>query len=89
MHREHLEAERLLRIDQPFAEGESWRQAVERVKGFLNELSATHDGERVLVIGHVATRWALDHYVDGTPLEDLATTPFAWQKGWEYLYRRT
>lgn len=86
MPRPELEAERLSRVDEPFPEGESWREAVERVKGFLDELAATRDGERVLVIGHVATRWALDHYANGVPLEDLATAPFAWQEGWTYVY---
>ena len=81
-----LDAERQLRIEQPFPEGESWSQAVERVKGFLDELVTKRDHDRVLVIGHVATRWALDHYVDGISLEDLANAPFAWQEGWEYLY---
>jgi hypothetical protein len=39
---------------------------------------------RILVIGHVATRWGLDHVIDGMPLEDLAGQPFGWQPGWEY-----
>ena len=86
MPRARLDAERLLRIDRPFPEGESWSQAVERVKGFLDDLAATHNHDRVVVIGHVATRWALDHYVNGISLEDLANAPFAWQEGWEYLY---
>jgi hypothetical protein len=38
----------------------------------------------VLVIGHVATRWALDHFLGGVPLEDLMAEDFAWQEGWEY-----
>ena len=42
------------------------------------------DGQRVLVIGHVATRWGLDHLIDGLPLEDLMEQDFAWQEGWEY-----
>jgi broad specificity phosphatase PhoE len=88
MPRERLEAELLRRVDEPFPGGESWRQAVERVDGFLDELVASHDGERVLLIGHVATRWALEHRVSGTPLETLAATPFAWQPGWEYSVAR-
>ena len=56
MPRAQLEAERKLRLDEPFPGGESWRQAVERVTGFLRELPQAHDGERVLVIGHIATR---------------------------------
>jgi alpha-ribazole phosphatase/probable phosphoglycerate mutase len=32
----------------------------------------------------VATRWALDHYLIGVPLETLVAADFAWQEGWEY-----
>lgn len=80
-----LETERPMRIDRPFPGGESWRQAVGRVGGFLDELAETRDGERVLVIGHVATRWALDHFVNRTPLEDLVNAPFDWREGWTYI----
>jgi hypothetical protein len=38
----------------------------------------------VLVIGHVATRWALDHFLGGVPLEYVMAEDFAWQEGWEY-----
>jgi 2,3-bisphosphoglycerate-dependent phosphoglycerate mutase len=38
----------------------------------------------VLIIGHVATRWALDHVVLGMPLEELVDAPFDWREGWEY-----
>jgi hypothetical protein len=40
--------------------------------------------KRVLVVGHVATRWGLDHLIHGVPLETLAVADFAWQEGWEY-----
>ena len=79
-----LESERPLRIDRPFPGGESWRQAVDRVRGFLQELVETHDDERVLVIGHVATRWALDHFVNRTSLPELVEAPFDWRRGWSY-----
>ena len=42
------------------------------------------EGTRVLVIGHVATRWALDHVLNGEPLERLIEADFAWQEGWMY-----
>ena len=84
MPRAQLDAERHLRLDVPFPGGESWRQAVERVNGFLRELPRSHDGQRVLVIGHVATRWALDHFARGVPLDTLVDTPFEWREGWEY-----
>ncbi len=84
MPRARLEAERLQRIDLPFPGGESWRAAVQRHGEFLRELAARRDLTRVLLIGHVATRWALDHLLNGRPLEQLAVEPFAWQEGWEY-----
>ena len=84
MPRSLLEEERRARLDEPFPGGESWRQAVARVTGLLDELTRTRNGQRVCLIGHVATRWALDHVVDGVRLEDLVDAPFVWQEGWEY-----
>lgn len=82
-----LEAERPRRLDEPFPEGESWRAAVARVAGFLDELVTVHRGERVLLIGHVATRWALDQRILGRSLNELVASPFQWQEGWDYTLR--
>ena len=71
-------------LDQPYPGGESWRQAVARVGRFLGDLPLRWDGQRVLVIGHVATRWGLDHFIRGIPLEDLLAEQFDWRPGWEY-----
>ncbi|HEY5905852.1 MAG TPA: histidine phosphatase family protein, partial [Actinomycetota bacterium] len=64
--------------------GESWRDAIERVGGFLLDLPRRWADQRVLVIGHTATRWAFDHLLDDVPIEDLVATPFGWREGWEY-----
>ena len=80
-----LEGERRRRLDEPFPEGESYRQAVARVRGFLDELPRAYSSQRVLIIGHVVTRWALDHVVLGTTLEELVEAPFDWREGWEYV----
>ncbi len=80
-----LEAERSRRIDEPFPGGESYRQTVERVRSFLGDLSPRWDSTQVIVVGHSATRWALDHLLVGTPLEELVDAPFAWQEGWSYV----
>jgi broad specificity phosphatase PhoE len=74
-------------IDQPYPSGESWRQAIARVGRFLRDLDRL-PGERVLVVGHTATRWASDHFIDGIPIEDLVTAPFSWREGWEYRISR-
>ena len=81
----HMRAHRDRSLDEPYPGGESWRQAVARVGRFLGDLPLRWSGRRVLIIGHVATRWGLDHFIGGTSLEDLAAADFAWQEGWEYL----
>jgi 2,3-bisphosphoglycerate-dependent phosphoglycerate mutase len=79
-----LHAGRREHLDQPYPDGESWRQAVARVGRFLGDLPLRWNDQRILVIGHVATRWGLDHFIDGVRLEDLVDEDFAWQEGWEY-----
>ncbi len=71
-------------VDVPYPGGESWRQAVRRVGRFLEDLPTRWDGTRVLIIGHVATRWALEHRLGGRRLEDLVNADFEWREGWEY-----
>ncbi|MEO5918618.1 MAG: histidine phosphatase family protein [Candidatus Limnocylindrales bacterium] len=71
-------------LDQPYPGGESWRGAVDRVGRFLGDLPLRWNDGRILVIGHVATRWALDHFLGGIPLEELAVADFDWQEGWHY-----
>lgn len=70
-------------LDTPYPGGESWRAAITRVGGFLQSLGPW-GGRRVLVVGHTATKFAFDHFLNGVPLEDLLVTPFLWQEGWEY-----
>jgi 2,3-bisphosphoglycerate-dependent phosphoglycerate mutase len=71
-------------LDQPYPGGESWRQAVARVGRFLGDLPLRWDGQRVLVIGHVASWWGLDHFIGGATLEDLAAQDLGWRDGREY-----
>jgi alpha-ribazole phosphatase/probable phosphoglycerate mutase len=84
---ETIEHERANRVDTPFPGGESYRDTVARARSFLDDLAARHAGQRVVVIGHTATRWALDHLLDGRPLERLVVEPFDWRGGWEYMLR--
>jgi 2,3-bisphosphoglycerate-dependent phosphoglycerate mutase len=75
-------------IDRPFAGGESYRDVAVRMQRFLEDLFLRWDGRRVVVIGHAATRWAIQHLVDGAQLEDVVRTPFEWREGWEYTVTR-
>jgi broad specificity phosphatase PhoE len=80
-----LERERAQRISRPFPGGESYLQVVARVASFLEDLAHEWDGARVVVVGHSATRWALDHLLGGATLHDLVVAPFVWQEGWSYV----
>lgn len=79
-----IAAERAQRVDVPFPGGENYRDAVARVASFLDDFPDGCAGERVLLIGHTATRWALDHLLDGRPLEQVVAAPFDWREGWEF-----
>ncbi len=79
-----LHAERDRHVDAPYPDGESWRQAIDRVGGFVDDLPTRWDDRRVLVIGHVATRWAFDHLLGGVDVEELVNEDFAWRPGWTY-----
>jgi len=79
-----MHARRRDHLDVPYPGGESWRQAIARAGRFLTDLPPRWDGQRILVIGHVATRWGLDHVIAGRPLEQLMAEDFAWRPGWEY-----
>ncbi|HEX8092570.1 histidine phosphatase family protein [Jatrophihabitans sp.] len=72
-------------LDEAYPGGESWRQAVDRATRFLADLPLRWNGRRVLLIGHVATRWALDQALAGRSLDTLIDSDFGWQEGWEYL----
>jgi broad specificity phosphatase PhoE len=82
--RDELDRIRLEHLDHPDPAGESWCQATHRVKRFLDDLELRWPSSRVLVIGHLATRWGLEHYLNGVPLEHLVRSQLTWQAGWEY-----
>lgn len=79
-----LRAQLRERLESRYPGGESWAEAVSRVGRFMYDLPMRRESTRILVIGHMATRWAFEHLLNGVPLEDLAAEAFVWQEGWEY-----
>ncbi|MGZ4610726.1 MAG: GNAT family N-acetyltransferase [Actinomycetes bacterium] len=79
-----VHARRRACVDAPFPGGQSYREVSDRVDDLLDELLLDRDGQRVLLVGHAATRFALDHLLTGRPLESAVTGPFAWREGWTY-----
>lgn len=71
-------------ITVPFPGGESYEQTSARMKDFLTDLLKNFDDREVLIIGHRATQYGLEHWIKGVPLKDAVTAPWAWQPGWVY-----
>lgn len=79
-----VEAEKPSRIHVPFPNGESYEQTTSRIKSFLEDLLKNYASKRVMIIGHRATQYGLENLINGVPLEELVSTHFRWQPGWEY-----
>lgn len=80
-----LEAERVDHIHVPWPEGESYQDVVERTRRLLLDLASRWGGSRLLLIGHSANKWALDHLLLGKALAPLVAAGLRWQEGWEYV----
>lgn len=83
---ELVDTQKPLRINEPFPNGESYTQTTARMKSFLDDLLKNYQGKRIMIIGHRATQYGLDHLINGVPLEKLVTSHFKWQPGWEYTF---
>ena len=81
---EQVDVQKPLRINESFPNGESYTQTTARMKSFLDDLKKNYDGKRVMIIGHRATQYGLDNLIKGVSLEQLTTSHFKWQAGWEY-----
>ncbi len=81
---EEVDLEKPRRIKESFPNGESYEQTSIRMKDFLDHLKENYDGKRVMIIGHRATQYGLDHWINGVSYEQLVSTKFKWQPGWEY-----
>ncbi|MFA5967490.1 MAG: histidine phosphatase family protein [Patescibacteria group bacterium] len=81
-----VEAERGNRVSVHFPNGESYEQICDRMKDFLDELKTNYNNKTVLIIGHRATQYGLEHWIKGIPILKTVTDPWQWQPGWEYQY---
>lgn len=74
---------RLEHLTTPYPNGESLEDVVARVRHFLRELDAGTD-QPLLIIGHSATRYALEHLLERRPLHEVIDESAPWQPGWAY-----
>ena len=84
---ERVHADRKRFIDEPHPGGETYRQVVDRVRNFLDELAMT-DAKSVVLISHRAPWYAMEHLLKDVALEDVVVAPFEWQPGWRYTLNR-
>lgn len=84
MPRDRLDRERADHVDEPWPDGESYRDVVARTAAFLDDLVARCDERRVLVVAHSANKVALDHLLLGADLRDGVARSMDWRPGWEY-----
>ncbi len=83
-----VEPFKIKHIKTPFPNGESYEQAAERMRSFLQDLLKDYDGKTVMIIGHRATQYGLEHWIKGLPLKDIIVIPFKWQPGWTYCLEK-
>lgn len=79
-----VEVVKIDHIEEPFPSGQSYQQCADNMKSFLIDLLRDFDGKTVMIIGHRATQFGLDHWIDGVSLEELVQAKFKWQPGWTY-----
>lgn len=78
-----IEAARIRAIASPFPDGESYEEVAARVSACLADIARAYAGP-VLVIGHRATFYALEHLLRRVPLADTIAAAWKWQPGWSY-----
>jgi broad specificity phosphatase PhoE len=71
----------------PFPAGESYLDVVRRVGDFVTALRSGPLPERVLIIGHRGTWFALEHLLGGRALSEVLSAPWVWRPGWRYELR--
>jgi alpha-ribazole phosphatase/probable phosphoglycerate mutase len=81
-----VEQEFSRRITEPFPHGESLLMVVQRVGNFLRDVLRQYDGKTIVVIGHRATRYALEYWCGSASLEEIVNTPWQWKEVpiWRY-----
>lgn len=81
--------EKANRISEPFPSGESYEQCCVRVADFLKNIADEYDGKKIMIIGHRATQYGLEHAINHVSIHEAVTAPWQWQPGWTYEMSET
>jgi broad specificity phosphatase PhoE len=86
--KEFVDQEKMKRIKIPFPNGESYSETLERMNSFLTFLLETHNNKRVLIIGHRATQYGLEYWINKRPVKQILSDTWVWQPGWIYILQK-
>jgi broad specificity phosphatase PhoE len=75
-------------ITEPFPGGESMVMVARRVGDFLRDVLDNYHGKTIVVIGHAATKHALDYWSSTDSLEAAVNLPWKWLDVpiWRYTF---
>lgn len=79
-----IDEQKKQRIEAPFPNGESYNDTSRRMKAFLEEVAKKYDDGKIMIIGHRATQYGLEEWINGVPLKEAVLASWRWQPGWEY-----
>lgn len=75
-------------IDEPFSNGESYKDVGKRIKSFVEFLRENYEGKHIAIVAHQAPQLALDVVLKGKTWQQAIDEDWrkkkAWQPGWEY-----
>ncbi len=78
-------------INNPFPNGESYRDVERRIADFLNFLKKDYNNKQVAIVAHQAPQLALDVLLKGKTWEQAIEEDWRkkgkWQPGWEYIVK--
>lgn len=85
---EEVDREKPKHINVPFPKGESYEDTAKRMRNFLEDLLKNYNGKKVMIIGHRATQYGLEHWLKGISVYNAVTALWKWQSGWTYLLEK-
>lgn len=76
-------------INNPFPNGESYKDVEKRMSDFLKDISQKYDGKHIAIVAHQAPQLALDVLVGGKTWEQAMREDWRltkdWRPGWGYV----
>jgi alpha-ribazole phosphatase/probable phosphoglycerate mutase len=90
---EEVEALTLKHIDEPFPNGESYKDVEKRIRSFLKDLSKKYSEKNVAIVAHRAPQLALNVIIKRKSWEQAIKEdwrlkqPKEWKPGWNYQFK--